>query len=331
MLASDGGALTADGVCALRTALVAAGFAFFPEITGRKQSSKEVGSWVGKCGTFDPAQVFETQYGPLLNTALYCKDLFAIDVDVDDPHWVSEIVAAMTDTLSAPLCVRHRGNSARLLALYRAPADALYTAVKGSDGMVEIFTSGDQKVTAFGLHTDKQTGQRTRLQWRGVPGNVQLSELPLVSLAQRDAFLEAVSDMLGDDAKRMSRSHHASGDTAQRADDIDELLRAFAHIPNDDAAWQAWNRAGMALHAACGGDPRGLELFAAWTLLNPDTRHRDCAARWANYNNSPVARLGAGTIFWRAKQHGYVYDAAAAAQKRRDTRLQRFIAQRQPQ
>lgn len=321
-LPPDGGALTKAGVAHLRTALVAAGFAFFPEITGRKQSIKAIGTWVGKCGTFNPAENFSNRYGSLHNTALYLDGLFAIDIDVDEPAWVEEIVVTMASSLGQPGAIRYRANSPRLLALYQAPPDACYTALKGSDGMVEIFTGPDQKITAFGVHTTASQ-QRTRLCWDAVPGNVTRAALPMVSLQQRDAFLTAITDMLGEEVKLIARHPPGlNGNLSMPCHDLDALLLASQHIPNSGPLdWPSWNRIGMALYAASDGDLRGLQAYQDWTCSNPLSRHRDCIQRWSAYARSPPTRIGAGTIFYLARQAGYQPETSIPEPRTREQQI----------
>jgi hypothetical protein len=89
--------------------------------------------------------------------------------------------------------------------------------------------------------------------------------------------------------------------------------------------WREWNKVGMALYAATDGADLGLATFLEWTRKNPLTVHRDCSKRWAAYTTCPPTQLGAGTIFYMARQNGYrpspMHDdifAAMARQQRRE-------------
>ena len=152
MLPPDGG----DDVKALRRRLTAAGLPWCPEPPGKKICPIE--GWQNKCGEFDPERDYSTRHGLLVNTALYGRDLFMGDIDVDDASDVTGIMAVMRDVLGPPLCVRYRTNSARRAVLYRTHSDGLYRAVSGSDGAIEVFTGPHQKLTCFG--TPHQQGDR---------------------------------------------------------------------------------------------------------------------------------------------------------------------------
>jgi hypothetical protein len=130
-----------------------------------------------------------------------------------------------------------------------------------------------------------------------------------ITLAQAVGFLDAVEDILGDDVSRrqhvpgMAGAQPASG---LRAYDLDEIALAMACVPNTGRlSWEEWNRAGMMLYNASGGDDRGLLAFCEWSRKNPHSRHRDCFTRWDAYTNCPPTRIGAGRLFQLAYVNGY--------------------------
>lgn len=331
MLPPDGGMLTQEAVCTLRTALVTAGYSFIPEYTGGKFTPKPWSEWRKTGHSFDPAVCYVSAQGPLLNTALRCDGLVIIDHDIDDPSDIEAAVEIMHDCLGAPRCVRTRATAPRQAAVYRTDAvEGLYAARKGEYGAIEVFSGPLCKVTCFGQHTDKTTGVRSRLTWHEVPGNVAQRALTTITPAQAEAFLDAVEDVLGEDITRRSRIPGEAGQPSpeQQAFDLDEIGAAMAYVPNTARTWDEWNHVGMMLYGASGGDDRGLRAFSLWSRQNPHTRHRNCTARWQDYASSPPTKLGAGSLFYRATANGYRRPAWVVASPDRLTARQTRASQR---
>ena len=94
-------------------------------------------------------------------------------------------------------------------------------------------------------------------------------------------------------------SEHASGELA--ADPFD-VIAALLVIPNADVGWDEWNKIGMAAWAATGGSASGLAAFMAWSERSKKFNEADVHGRWRHYRTSPPERIGAGTLFYLAKQ-----------------------------
>lgn len=80
--------------------------------------------------------------------------------------------------------------------------------------------------------------------------------------------------------------------------DIAELRLAMAAIPHSDDTWMTWNRIGMALWRASGGE--AFDLFDAWSKQWHSYNARNTKQRWKSYERSRPVELGAGTIFYLA-------------------------------
>ena len=308
-LPPDGGTMDVASVRALRRRLVAQGFHFLPEITGRKFSAVE--DYASKCGSFDPDTDYPSLTGPMLNTALYLSGLWGIDIDVDEVAVVEQILDCALDCLGAVRAARYRPHSSRMALLYQGATDGLYRAVNGSEGSIEIFNGSERKLSAFGWHTHKETRVRTRYQWQAVPGNLHAGDLTVIDAARATKFLKAVQKLLGEDV-RLNLGHVSKPTDASRllADDPDRLYAAAKFIPNQgEVHWVQWNKIGMALYAATGGSDTGLLAFMEYTYRNPKTRHRDCDKRWKAYAGTPPTRVGAGTIFKLARDNGFQWKA----------------------
>jgi hypothetical protein len=306
-LSPDGGDMDKDAVRDLRRALVVARFAFLPEISGRKFTSKPWSDWRDRTAPFDPEISYANTYGPLLNTALILDGCCAWDLDIDDPDDAADASDILQQMLGTARCTRSRANSPRRALLYRCDDPAgFYEHLKGEHGAVEVFAGKRTKLTAFGWHVSKETGVWSRVQWHEVPGNVTRDELPAITHDQVLAALGAVRDVLGDE---VSHYHHVPGQhREQKASTADpaEVYDAASCVPNTGLCdWSTWNRWGMALFGATGGHDYGLAAFVEWSAKNSYSAHRDCFARWEAYRSSPPTVLGAPTVFKTAIANGY--------------------------
>lgn len=86
---------------------------------------------------------------------------------------------------------------------------------------------------------------------------------------------------------------------------VADLAAALAVIPNADLHWDDWNRMGMAVWRASGGSPEGLAAWEEWSAKSAMHGNAECAERWAHYATSPPQKLGAGTVFFLARAHGW--------------------------
>ena len=94
-------------------------------------------------------------------------------------------------------------------------------------------------------------------------------------------------------------SEHEAGEPG--ADPLD-VAAALAVIPNDDLPWSDWNRVGLATWAATAGSASGLAMFSAWSQKSQKFNEADVRERWRHYRTSPPDRIGAGTLFYLARQ-----------------------------
>lgn len=83
--------------------------------------------------------------------------------------------------------------------------------------------------------------------------------------------------------------------------DLGEIVAA---IPNS-LDWASWNRIGMAIYAASGGSNEGAIIFDDFSAKSPKYNPYITAERWSNYRRSPPQRIGAGSLIYLARQHGW--------------------------
>ncbi|MGA9865020.1 MAG: AAA family ATPase [Acetobacteraceae bacterium] len=86
---------------------------------------------------------------------------------------------------------------------------------------------------------------------------------------------------------------------------IADVASALAAIHNDNVDWDAWNRLGMATFAASGGSAQGLAAWGVWSAKSAKHQSGACEVRWDHYGTSPPTSLGAGTIFYLAREAGW--------------------------
>lgn len=108
---------------------------------------------------------------------------------------------------------------------------------------------------------------------------------------------------------------------------VDDIWSALCAIPNADRGWDAWNRVGMAVWAACDGAEIGAELFERWSSTS--RKHVEGAAfeRWRAYAGTPPTSIGFGSLFYEARQNNpawsppsrYVVETVPANQQQVET------------
>jgi hypothetical protein len=129
------------------------------------------------------------------NTGMACRGRRVIDIDVDDPATVDQIIANVITHLPANPLVRRRPGSPRLALVYGADGEPGKLSVVGAKGKVEILGNGQQLVID-GIHPSG-----ARLEWmrNRSPATVSADKLPVALEPAILAFLEACRRVLGID------------------------------------------------------------------------------------------------------------------------------------
>jgi AAA domain/Primase C terminal 2 (PriCT-2)/Bifunctional DNA primase/polymerase, N-terminal len=129
-----------------------------------------------------------------LNTGILAAGLRCVDIDVDAPHVVKQIAAAVGRHFPPGALLRRRTNSYRLAFIYRAvDGDPTKRSIVGLHGKIEVLGSGQQFV-ADGTHPSGAP-----LYWKNGrgPDTVPRDQLPTVIEEQIGAFLEDCAQLLG--------------------------------------------------------------------------------------------------------------------------------------
>ncbi|MFZ0603453.1 MAG: DUF3987 domain-containing protein, partial [Roseiarcus sp.] len=212
-----------------------------------------------------------------------------LDIDVDDPPIVNEIVA-MAETLFGRTSARCRPNSPRRLLPYRfKDADPKKFIVTLSCGKCEFLGLGQQFV-GFGKH---QSG--ADYEWRGQSLDVlDIDQIPIIDKAKLSAFATWAESRWPVPETTKPNGHDKT--KGAKADFHNTCLRedveAGLTVLPCDYAREAWVRLGMSFRAGGGS----YQVFLEWSRQHPqygsDKYIRD---QWRSFANSHS--ITAATLF----------------------------------
>jgi hypothetical protein len=251
-----------------------------------------------------PIDAVATPNPRALNTGILCDNLRVLDFDIDDGAKCNDCLQIALQMWPGVPC-RYRDNSARRLLLLRAaegePGKITLTGASHTTECgckIEVLGKGHMFV-AFGDH---ESG--AKLQWTTPPGDVTLAELPAATEEEIQSFLARCAPIIG--ADKPPRTNGGDRKAGEPQANPQRLAPALAAIPNNARAdWECWNIIGMAMWAATGGSESGLAMFDHWSARHPDYDPKATRERWDHYHTSPPSKIGAGTIFHLAAQHGW--------------------------
>jgi P4 family phage/plasmid primase-like protien len=123
--------------------------------------------------------------------------------------------------------------------------------------------------------------------------------------AEREHGISDWPEWLIEKAKKPKDPEAATSSAGLQSNLLD-VAAALAAIPNDakehQASWDDWNKVAMALHAATGGSELGYGLFLDWSSKHPTFNEAKTREKWNQLTRCPPEEIGAGTIFYIAKQ-----------------------------
>ena len=235
---------------------------------------------------------------PAAGIGVLAGDVVPFDVDVLDADLAFAIKAMIFEELGETSVIRV-GRAPKMMLLYRTLGARMK---KQRVGPVEILGEGQQFV-AYATHPD--TGKPYAWPIDSIV-DTPLDQLPTVDAAGIERVMRRLRTMLPPEMLR-----EAQADQGERQAATNPVLEgtpeavalALEAIPNPDLHWEDWNRVGMAVFAATAG--QGLAMFERWSSTSAKYEPAAVAERWASYRRSPPRRIGAGTIYHLAMEHGW--------------------------
>jgi hypothetical protein len=232
-------------------------------------------------------------------------------VDVDVRH--AELAQALAGLSHKRLgwTVERFGAAPKLLLPYRteAPFSKIetpsFTLPSDPPGAkphkIEILADGQQWV-AYHIHPD--TGRPYAWPEGELPPR---NELPEINEEMARAFIAQAMELItsyGGQFQSVSDVGATAGpaqSNPEQRGSLQEVRAALRHIPNDNLDYDAWIRIGLAIRAAVGDE--GWPLFAWWSAQSEKDDPIETAKKWRSFKPD---RIGAGTIYHIAQQHGWV-------------------------
>ena len=219
-------------------------------------------------------------YDTAQNTGVLCGVLFPLDIDVDDPVIVDEIVA-MAEILFGRTIIRCRPNSPRRLLPYRFKvADPKKLIVNLSCGKCELLGVG-QHFTAFGKHLSGAD-----YQWQGQSlDEIDIDQIPIIDPAKLKAFAAwAESNWPVPETAKPNGHERTSGAKADFrnttvAADVEAALKQLeCSYTRED-----WVKLGRAYRIGGGS----YDVFLAWSRQHPDYQTESYVrGQWKSFENT---------------------------------------------
>jgi hypothetical protein len=113
--------------------------------------------------------------------------------------------------------------------------------------------------------------------------------------------LDRVVALVLPERTKREKARASSTSSEELTGELGDIAAAFAVIPNN-ADWLEWNQKGMACWVATSGSAEGFVIFDRWSQRSKKYDAGETLARWEHYATSPPSKIGAGSIFYWAKQ-----------------------------
>jgi predicted P-loop ATPase len=157
------------------------------------------------------------------------------------------------------------------------------------------------------------------------PGSWNLkSERPIMANIVRDnpdaevnlvEGIDALEDAIEQAGLKEDAGTPRSNDDPQAP--VTDLLSAIQAIPNAnaDVGYGDWVRLGYAVWAATGGSGAGFTMWDEWSQKSSKYDAKETQAVWRRISAAQPRKIGAGTIFYAAKQAGWVRPKPASKEE----------------
>lgn len=256
------------------------------------------------------------------NTAIVCGQIVVVDVDAPVAA-VAERLKAIAFALLGPTPFVRIGCAPKLALCYRVaePVGKLMTAElflrDQTKLQVEVLASGQQFV-GYGIHP----GTGRPYSWpEAAPHTRAVAEVPETSGSALAAFIAAAEGVLraagGNPAAKSKKTNKAGADKkparrpagrlsidlAHSKPTREEVEDALGAVPNTHD-WHGWVKIGAAIYDAIGDD--GGDLFVAWSAQSAKDDRAVTKAKWASFRTSPMTEVNVASLFWEARQNGWL-------------------------
>jgi hypothetical protein len=243
-----------------------------------------------------------------LGTGILCDGLRPLDIDIDDPALVGEVVDYALDHFGgAP--TRYRNNGPRVLMLYAAaegtPSKA-YVKNRDTRAGVEILGKGNQ-FFSHGRHPSGAT-----LEWHNGPERTPRAQLNTIDEAGVTEVLDFCAELVAANsgsipglrprANTRSTPRAVSFGSGSGEWHTPDIVDALDHIPNTGADWDFWFRIGAAVFVASGGSQQGFKAWTNWSRQSAAYDKNFTERTWAGLNNTPTSNITPGTLIWHVRQ-----------------------------
>ena len=162
----------------------------------------------------------------------------------------------------------------------------------GSNSAGKVRNSTDQ--IAPGVDTRGEGGYAIVPPSRSSNGHYVFENGSLDDLARLPTLPPELSDRLS--PRREQRPN------AEPTASADRIGAAMRRIPNPDVGWEHWKKLGLACWHATGGSDKGFSIWDEWSRKSAKYDVDNTRREWESITRSPPTRIGAGTIFFLAKQ-----------------------------
>ncbi len=254
-------------------------------------------------------------------TGILTGDVIAVDIDIRDAKLSEQMRDLAIDRFGkAPERV---GLAPKVALIYRVEGEPFkkihtrdYTLAGDKPGdkphKVEILADGQQIVC---YHIHPETGKPYRWNGAGEPTKTPVSKLSGVTRQQCEEYVAECEALLAKTGTPCGKLKGAAGaeatgaganarddQEALRASDPALLREALACIPNADEDYDKWIAMCLAIKGALGRS--GYDEWMQWSSLS--SKH-DTAISEKAWKTAKPDRIGAGTIFKLAQDHGWKF------------------------
>jgi len=225
------------------------------------------------------------------------RDLPAVDIDVQDPELVQQLVAWCEEHIGPT--VQRVGRAPKQLLAYRTDepfakiASTKYVDFLGLEHKVEILGDGQQFV-AYAKHPD--TGQPYEWVSDDSLVDVDVDALPLIDATQARELVDYFESLIPDDwevaetapsSKSVDMSipeeERVLAHAKPKVDISTVKLAAALGLLDPDMRMHDWVRIGMALYHQYDGSAEGFGLWDVWSADGAKYDEKEMRARWKSF------------------------------------------------